>query len=278
MINFLGKSIALVHVGLSLALMGLASALYFKAVDLGWKEPLRYYRDTPATKGQNLLVASLFDKREAAVRQYARFKQLLLVSLGRSEKDYADSEMFLGNNHLRGEAEIARLENGDGKLDILDFKYGDGGSLLLDTPAGRPLGFPVLDAPVPGVDHSYTGYLALLKATDERIRDAQEKTKDLIGKEKLVTDRLIGEMDAGGVQTTDKSGNVTKPGWYYLIEAESKSQRQVLKEIDYVRPLWLKELADAQLVIGRRESLLRRLQELGDKETMSQSEFLRKQQ
>jgi hypothetical protein len=277
MINLLGKTLALVHVGLSLALLGLAGVVYLRAVDLGWKEPLRYYRQSKDNK-ENVLVPSLFDKREAAVRTYSRFKRDQLASLARAHASLSEVGMDLGENYLQGEEQLARVENAEDKIVIFDIKYNDAGGVVL-KPGSRGLGFPLLEVPLAGgFDRSYAGYLALLQSVDARMKDIQEKTSDLITKEKEVTDRLIGEADKGGEPIRDKSGSVIKPGWYYLIEVESKAQRDLLKELDYLRPLWVKELADLERIVSRRETLLKRLYEMGDMGYMSGSEFLKKQQ
>jgi hypothetical protein len=285
MINLLGKGAAVVQVGLSFVLMALAVGIYTNAIDLGWKQPLRYYRDD-GKKGPNLLVASLFDRREATVRMFARFRRDQLVNVSRAEAGLSEIEMYLALNHLRGESELARLDppadqqNAAGeKLQIFDFKYSDSGFVELEPGTSRQLGFPVLSVPVPKVDRSIVGYQAQIKDVDQRIQDAQAKADVLMAGQKEITDRMTGELDKkSGAPLTDKSGSVVRPGWYYLIEAEAKAQRDMRKEAEYLQPLWVKELADAQLVVQRRDRLLRRLQELGDRSYLTQSEFLRKLQ
>jgi hypothetical protein len=279
MINLLGKGAALVHVGLSFVLMALAFGVYTNAIDLGWKQPLRYYRDD-GKKGPNLLVASLFDRREAAVRSFVRFRRDQLVSVAQAEASLTEIEMFLALNHLRGVQELARLDPGDAnqKLQIFDFKYNDNGSIELEPGTRRQLGFPVLGVPVPKVDRSISGYLAQLKDVDQRTQDVQAKINALLDSQKEVTDRMTGDLEKGGVPATDKRGSVVRPGWYYLIETEAKAQEEMRKEMEYLQPKWVKELADAELVVRRRERLVRRLQELGDRAYLSQSEFLRKLQ
>src|SRR5262249_2413334 len=131
---------------------------------------------------------------------------------------------------------------------------------------------------VPGVNRSYATYLAELKKVDERIAAVQDKTAEILKKEEVLTDRLIGELEKGGKPARDKSGSVLRPGWDYLIEQEAQAPRELKKELDYVQPLWVKELVDAQQLISRRETLLRRLNELGDRSYLTQSEFMRKSQ
>ena len=272
MINLLGKGLALLQVGLSVMLMGFALALYFNAVDFGWEQPARYWHEAKGKKGDNLLVPSAFDKREAAMRKLLRIKRDELARLGTLQDNYAGLAMILGTNHLQGKQQLEQLENGEGK-EIKGFTFSETGALVL-SPA--EFGMPVLGKPVPGVSLSYAGYLAKLKDVDARIEAIQANMDELLKKEAVVTARLSGKMNKDGKQTVDRSGNVIEPGLHYLLESQFQTQRELLKEIEYVQPLWVKELVDSQLVLNRRDNLLRRLEELGDKRYLSQSEFLKK--
>jgi hypothetical protein len=276
MINLLGKSLAFLHVSLSILMMVFALALYLNAVDIGWKEPRRYWREVEGKKGENLLVPSLIDKREAAFRKLVRFKRDELLHLGQAQVSFAEVEMFLGDNHVKADAILEKLEKGEGEFAIKDIKFDDATGALSLEPGPHQLGFPSLETPVPGVNMSYTGYLAKLEDVDKRIRAVQDNTAAILKKEEAITKDLIGNMDKDGKQERDKSGSVTRPGWYYLVEAEVRAQNALKKELEYVQPLWVKELVDAQLLVSRRDILQRRLQELGDKGYLSQSDFLRK--
>jgi len=271
MINLFGKSLAFLQVGLSVMLMALALALYLDAVDFGWEQPARSWHEAKGKKGDNLLVPSLFDKREATMRMLARAKRDELARLGNAQDYQASIAMVLGGNHLKGEDILDQLENGAGTLEIKRVKLNDSGALA-------DVAFPALETPVPGINMSYAGYQAKLKDLDARIDQKQAGTDDLLKKELDVTRRLGGKMDKDGKQVLDKSGSVIEPGWYYLIEAEYQAQRELQKELEFVQPLWVKEVVDAQGVLTRRDSLMRRLEELGDKGYLTQSEFLKKLQ
>jgi hypothetical protein len=278
MINLLGKSLAVVHAGLSVMLMAFAIALYVNAVDFGWKVPRREYIESEKRPpGKNLAVPSNYDKREAAMRRVARAKYDAVVRLGVAQASYIEVEPFLGDNHVRADAELDRLENAPSgaPLDIRTFKFdGETGLLVLEAGTNRQLGFPVLDPVVPNVNKSLATYKGELKAWDTKIRLAQKDTEDILAKEKALTIRMIGLVDKDGNQIKE-GGAVVQPGWYYLMEVESATHRILKREINDLQPLWVKELVDSQLLISRREILKRRLEELGDKGYMSQSQFLK---
>jgi hypothetical protein len=276
MINNLGKTLALVFVGLSVMLMAMAIALYFNAVDFGWESPERYFHEAKGKKGDNLLVPSLFDKREAAMRQLVRVKRDELVRLGNLQDHQANVAMILGNHHLKGRAILDELDSGDGAIKVAKAKYNEAGGLALHPENPPELGFPMLDTPVPGVNMSQAAYLAKLKDVDARIEEKQTALGELLKKENEASERLGGRMDKDGKQTVDKAGNVLEPGWYYLLEKEYQTQQELLKEIEHVQPLWANELLDSQQVLALRDRLLRRLEQLGDKGYLSQSEFVRK--
>jgi len=205
----------------------------------------------------------------------ARLKWDSLLRLGNAQASFAEVEPFLGDNHLKGEAELARLENGPGTFEIKDIKFDEQGFMALEPGTSRQLGFPVLDTPVPGINKSYSTYLEDLTELDARIVAAQKETEKTLKKEAALTIRMIGEVDKDG-KPQRQNGAVVKPGWYYLLEAEAKAQAELKKELEYLQPLWVKELVDSQGLLSRREILLRRLEELGDRGYLTQSEFLKK--
>jgi hypothetical protein len=272
----LGKALALVFVGLAIMLMIFAAALWFNAVDLGWKQPPRVYRETDTRKpGELGAVAGNFDKHDAAVRKLVRIKQDALVQLGSTQASLQEVEPYLGDNRLRGDALLAKLYDSPEALVIRDWKFDDNGALALEPGTSRQLGFPVLETPIKEITKSFKAYSEELKAVNDKLLAIMVETDKVLSKEKDLTDRMIGEVDASG-KTKIENGAVVKPGWYYLVDAEAKAQMELKKELKYIEPLWTKELVDAQGLVNRREVLLRRLNELGDRGYLSQSEYLRK--
>jgi hypothetical protein len=276
MINHLGKGLALTFAGLAIMLMIFAAALYFNAVDLGWKQPARLYRESDSRKAGELgAIPGEFDKRDAAVRKLIRIKYEALVNLGNAQASFLEVEPYLGDNRLKGDALLAKLDNGAGTFVIRDWKFDDNGALALEPGTSRQLGFPVLETPLKEINKSFDGYLQDLDNVNKRLVQVLTQTADVLKKEKDLTDRMIGEVDKDG-KPTRENGAVVKPGWYYLLEAEAQTQAELKKELAYIQPLWTKELVDAQGLVNRREVLLRRLNELGDRGYLSQSEYLRK--
>jgi hypothetical protein len=276
MINLLGKTLALTFGGLAIMLMIFAAALYFNAVDIGWKQPARVYRETDTRKPGDLgAVAGGFDKRDAAARQLIRIKFDALARLGSAQASFLEVEPYLGDNRLKGDAVLEKLYSAPEALVIRDLKVEDNGMLAFEPGTNRQLGFPVLEPPIKEVTKSFKSYLVDLDAVNKKLLQVLGETADVLHKEKDLTDRMIGEIDQDG-KSKRENGAVVRPGWYYLLEAEATAQTELKREIEYVQPLWTKELVDAQGLVNRRDVLLRRLNELGDKGYLSQSEYLRK--
>jgi hypothetical protein len=268
MINFLGKSLAFVHVSLSILLLGFAFAIYLNPVDFGWKEPRRFWNDQPNKKEENLLLASEFDKAEAAVRKMARFRDEELYQLGVAEEKLAAVEPWLGKNHIKGMDLLEKLESGKGAFNIDEVQFNEKGNLVLENDGPDKLGFPQLAAvkrEIP-INMSFAGYLVQLRKLDADIDKVQTVMKDLVAKEVTITLRLIGDTAPDGTPRRHTDGSIIRPGWHYLIELEMDAQQQLKKELEYLQPLWVKELVDAQLLVGRRDLLLQRLAELGQVE------------
>jgi hypothetical protein len=281
MINFFGKGLAVLQFGMSVALMSLAGFMLVTDFDFGWKEPQRVYPDQPGKKDENLLIPSDLDKAEAAMRKMIRFKDEELYQLGMAQQGLAQVQPWLAKNNIKGMEILERLENGKGTFEIDDLEADEAkGVYVLEEDSPRDWGFPKLvtvkrENPI---NKSYATYLAELRNLDGKIDKEQKDIQDILTAEQLITMRLIGEMSADGTPARHDDGSIKKPGWYYLIELEMEMQKQLKREIDYLQPLWLKELVDAQLVVTRRDVLLQRLNELNVKGFMSQSEFLKKQQ
>jgi hypothetical protein len=268
MINLLGKSLAFVHVSLSILLLGFAFAIYLNPVDFGWKEPRRFWNDQPNKKEENLLLASEFDKAEAAVRKMARFREEELYHLGVAHEKLAAIEPWLGKNHIEGMDLLEKLESGKGPFNIDEVQFDEKGKLVLQPNAPYQLGFPQLAAikrEIP-INMSFAGYLVQLRKLDADIDKVQAAMKDLVAKEVTITQRLIGDIAPDGTPRRHPDGSIVRPGWHYLIELEMDAQQQLKKELEYLQPLWVKELVDAQLLVARRDLLLQRLAELGQVE------------
>jgi hypothetical protein len=282
MINIIGKSLAVLQFGMSVALMSLAGFMLVTDFDFGWKDPRRIYNDLPGKpKDDNLLVASDLDKAEAAMRKMIRFKEEELYQLGMAQQQLAQVQPWLAKNNIKGMEILERLENGTGTFEIEDLEADEAkGTYALEEDAPKDWGFPRLVAVKREnpINKSYATYLAELRSLDAKIDKEQKDIQDILTAEQIITLRVIGEMSVDGTPARHDDGSIKKPGWYYLTELEMEMQKQLQKEIEYLQPLWLKELVDAQLVVTRRDLLVQRLNELNVKGFLSQSEFLKKQQ
>jgi hypothetical protein len=254
--------------------------MYLTDYDFGWKEPRRLYNDPPGKKDENnVLVPSDFDKAEAAMRKMERYKEDELYQLGMAQQKLAKAEPWLGKNHVLGMDILDKLENGTGTFEIPDLEFDEKGYLVVDEEAPNGWGFPKL-APVKRqneINKSYSTYHKELRDLDNKIDDAQKILVGILTQEETISKRLIGEMTKDGDPIRNEDGSIKTPGWHYLKELEKAAQQQLKKEIDYLQPLWLKELVDAQLVVASRDRLLRRLEELGDKTYLKQSDWLKMQ-
>jgi hypothetical protein len=275
--NIVGKIFAILFVGMSLMLLGFSLALYLNALDMGWKTPQRVFPETTSRKPGDLgVVPGRFDKHEAAQRKLAREKTNAQLRLGAAQASFVEVEPYLADNHLKGDKILQTLEKGAGDaLSIKDFKYDpETGALIVEQGPRSQLGFPALTEPLKDIHKSYLTYQNDLTEVDNRIDGYLRFIALKLKLQKDVTDAMTGELDMKG-NPVMQNGGVVRPGWYYLLEVEMKAQLELHKELEYLQPLWVKERTDAMQLTGRRDILKRRLEELGDKGYMSQSEYNR---
>jgi hypothetical protein len=244
MINNLGKALVLVTAALSLAFLAWAVAIYTQTLDWGWKDPRKELGER---------VPSEIDKRIAAVKQAAAFRARAeagvkegRVNLARAEDDYA-------GNVLLYRDKLAELRSADGKIDIRGLKYEKG--VLGRKDQQRATSPPVFDEkPLPGLEKSTAGYLKELEDLQARLVAITGEIDNLIKKENELTVNLNGQKD--------EDGKVVKVGLYELLEREKKTQEQIRAESDYLQPLWVEELSQAQHLMERMSQLEKRLKEL----------------
>jgi hypothetical protein len=232
MINILGKT--LVFLTLAGALFGLTWALgiYFQKVDWGWKEP---------RKELDQRVASEIDKRIAANDQALRAIELVMPAVPRAQDKLLTAQKQFPQNHLFYVAELKRLREGPDPLDVKAVQY-DGGVLKLDTPV---IGKPVLAEQVE-VAKSRDGLEVDLASVMKGIEKSSQEIAGWIAKEKDLTFKLTGRDD------TDKIG---KTGLYTLLEEETKALNQARFEKDYLEPLTVRAMQQAQTQRQRKQRL-----------------------
>jgi hypothetical protein len=132
MINNLGKSMVFLNLAFSLVFAGWAVAIYFEAVDWGFKEPRKLYPDEiEGKKETNVRTASEIDKRIVVVGRAAGEKQRALVLVEKAEKALQDVEPHFYTNHLLYRRELETLRTGKGAIDLKDVRYDAKGNLVL---------------------------------------------------------------------------------------------------------------------------------------------------
>lgn len=241
--NHIGKGLVFVHVTISLLAMGLAAGLFLRFIDLGWKEP---------RKDLDVRIPSEFDKRAAALRESYRVLASVTPFLKNAQAALTEVEPYLAQNHLWYQRELAKLRSDPNPIEVKEVKYA-GGVLVLDPP-GKPFGKPEMGAKIDGLDKSQVAYEAELKKLQKNIDDVLKESADWIAKQKDVTFKLNGK---------DDTGKVVKTGLYALLDNEKQAQDQARFEKEYLTPIWVEALKEADVLRQRRlglEETLARLQ------------------
>src|SRR5260370_20362066 len=99
-------------------------------------------------------------------------------------------------------------------------------------------------------------YLEDLWAKAKEIEAVSKQIAKVHGLQEKLTVRLTG--------VRGKDGKVVEPGYYDLLETEAEAQKKLREEVEYLQPLWVMELLNAQYLRGRRQGLEKRLLELGE--------------
>jgi hypothetical protein len=214
------------------------AALYFQKLDWGWKEPRKEIAGLER-------VPSEFDKRVVAVKEAQQAAAPFLPQLKPAQDALAEAGPYLGDNHVWYLQQLARLRNDPGAIQVKDIKFAPDGRPALDTP-GKPLGKPILEAPVPDVAKSYAQYAKDLSDIQKKIGEATTEIKDWLAKQQDLTFKLNGK---------DDTGKVVKIGLYALLEDQAKEQAQTRFEMRYIEPLWLGALENVDLFTERRQQL-----------------------
>jgi hypothetical protein len=243
MMNHLGKGLVLVTAAASVAFLAWAVAIYTQTIDWGWKDPRKELGER---------VPSEIDKRIAAVKEANAFRARAEAGVKAGSADLARAEEDYGQNVLLYRAKLAELRGADGKIAIHEIKREKGVLIRKDPRATAAPAFE--EKPLPGVDKSIAGYWKELDDVQARLVWITGEIDNLIKKENELTVNLIGQKD--------EDGKVVKVGMYDLLEREKKTQEQIRAESNYLQPLWVQELQDAQFLLERMEQLDQRLKEL----------------
>jgi hypothetical protein len=242
MINYLGKGLVLVTVAVSGLFLAWTLAIFTQTVDWGWKDP---------RKGLGERMPSEIDKRIAAVKEALRFKARAEAVAKSAGDALVAAEQDFPSNVLSYQAKLKELREAPGKIKVVELKLDKG---VLARASKRATAGPVYENVVPGAEKSTAGYFVDLKKIQVAMDAATTEIKDLTEKEKELTENLNGKKD--------ETGKAVKVGMYELLEREKKTQEQLKAEAEYLQPLWVRELVDAQLLIARMGRLDQRLEEL----------------
>jgi hypothetical protein len=253
--NRLGKALVLVNLTISLIVLTWALILFVRPVDWGWKEARRLWSAAPEGKKEaNERVPSKIDERVAAYKELRGVRGSVLARVPAAEKRVDELTGHFGYNHLKYAEEMDRLARDKKPIVIKGVTYNKDGSIA--TQANKIYGLPLLSEAVPGVDKSYASYLDELDARGKAMKKVAEALADILGKQEKLTAQLNG--------VRDKGGKVVEPGLYDLLEEQAQEQARLKAELDYLQPLWVYELYNAQLLRARRRGLEKRLIELGE--------------
>lgn len=241
--NFIGKSLVLFHVVLSVAAMTWALWVFAHGRDLGGLEPRKEVLETDKegnpTKSQRH--ASEYDKSAVALAQAVRTRDVLFSHVKPALDDIEKHDPFLYQNHLHYLAELKRLREAPDEIVIKRLKEG---GLLLEVPV---LGRPEYEKdPVPDVKKSYRAYKADLVKVDAEIKKIEDEIVIKVNAVKEFTKQLTG---------TDDKNEPTGPGLYQLADREFKKQSQIKVEIDELKPYWSQSLEQARQHRIRRTDL-----------------------
>jgi hypothetical protein len=260
MMNYVGKTLVYVNLLLSVFLLAWATAIYFQKVDWGWKEPRKELGER---------VPSEFDKRAALLQDALRMKAQVVGSPAEEKRPatgiFAQEQMVaylqvrLPRNHLDYEQILAAVQSSPKQIApaIQRLKI-DKGVVAVDPSTLQPIfagnvTFTDENKRTTNVDQSYDTYRVQQRQVGSQIKTVSDAIAKLIEDQAKVTVKLDGSKG---------EGKESRPGLFDLLEQEHKLQWQVKGEIGYVRPRWVRELVDSQLLLERHDSLQSRLEEL----------------
>lgn len=259
MMNLLGKGLAVLTTALSVVFLVLALAVATNQIDWGWKEP---------RKDLDERVPSEIDKRLAAVAQTVQARDVARKRLAMAQKQRAGTEPVWVDNNLWYAARLKELFAADAPLPngVVPVKMVKGEAALDPDQPGRPL----LDGKLTYTDGANEktevakSYLAYHKDVDQLQKDLvklNEDIVDLVQAREKYNQALIGLEDMA-------TGKQIKPGLHKLLEQEADFQRQLKRELETMRPLWLQKLVDAQTLLEQQVRLESRLRELKKSEAV----------
>ena len=251
MMNFIAKSLVLLHTVLSVGAMTWAVATVLQWKDFGWMEPNKEVLEYTKEGEPKLSVrhASTYDKSVAALTEAGRTRDRTYVFVKPAIESIQTTEKYLPQNYLFFVNELKKLRESPDKIDVLRLQ--DGG-LAVEPNTGN-LGKPVFEAkPLDNVTKSHKVYLDDLKMIYGKIDKVEEEIQAIVIKTKAIT----GEL------TETKFNTEERPGLYKLTDLEFKFQTEIKNEIADIKPNWSKSIEQSLLYQYRRADLEATLQKL----------------
>ena len=241
MINFLGKTLVVVHTLLCLVGMTWAAALYLQFTDLGWKVPRQHLDQS---------IPSEFDKSVASIKVALQGRDLVLPGVRPPQDALRVTANYLPGNHLFYVNELERLRSSPNPIVVKGVAEGLD---YLEATKAPGLGRPKLDVEIKGIDKSYDAYLADLQAKHKEIDVEQAAIRDTIEETRKINFQLTGKDDAGESKTK---------GIYDLLDVETQTQSRLKAEREYMQPFREQAVEEARLFQLRRVGMERTLQRL----------------
>ncbi len=261
MFNFLGKTLVLLNVAVSMLFLGVAVMLYTSSPDLGGTQPKEEIAGT---------VASELDKRIAAVKQAVEWKYQAYAELQKAKARLRKVQTDRASNYLWYVGKIYELDSSPAKtiliqkvktLPTLDNK----GRFYETDDRGRPVleakavTYSIPAGPTRTLDKSYAQYFKrFIELREERERHTDEYG-EWIARQKFITEQRKRVPDPNNL-----NGPPLSPGILDLIQSEIQNQERLRAEKRSIESLWVREIRSAQQLKDRQLSLMARVKELED--------------
>ena len=167
-----------------------------------------------------------------------------------AQEQLRQAEVAFAENTLFYDAKLAMLRSAPGPIDVKMFKHEKAG-VPLDTPDSA-IGKPVLDVPVPEIKNS-------LKVNEEELAKMRnERLKASMVLKELIDDTAVQTRKLNGL---DEMGNKVKPSLFELREEEeAELQRRTSDEYEYLLPLSVDAMKNADIYRDRYLRLLKDLE------------------
>ncbi len=253
MINFVGKTLVMVAVGMSFVFLAFALAIYTNQIDWGWKEP---------RKKLDYRIPSEIDKVSAAVKIATETRFKAEANLKVVQANLETARQNLAQNYLLYKNELARLETAPNDIEVKNLVR-VGGSYKINPSTGSPVLGDKVDPNLQDAEGNPLTINKSFNTYDAEFRNLQKEIGELAKKKQKVAIALAEKTKyLHGIPDPADPMKKLKPGLYELRDEEIDLQRVLRDEIKQIRPLWVRVLANSDLLLQRRRRLETRVREL----------------